>query len=73
MQPVGKTIFFLGLGIAAVGLLIWMLGNKLHWFGSLPGDIRVERPNFKFYAPLMTMLLVSLLLSALLWLIRRFL
>jgi hypothetical protein len=72
MQPIGKIIIFLGLGIAAIGLLIWLFGNKLHWFGNLPGDIRIERPNFKFYAPLMSMLLVSILLSALLWLIRRF-
>ena len=72
MQPFGKIIVFLGLGIAAIGLLIWLLGNKLDWFGNLPGDIRIDRPNFRFYAPLASMLLVSILLSALLWLIRRF-
>ena len=72
MQPFGKIIVFLGLGIAAIGLLIWLLGNKLDWFGNLPGDIRIDRPNFRFYPPLASMLLVSILLSALLWLIRRF-
>jgi hypothetical protein len=63
---------FMGLGIALIGLLIWLLGNKLHWFGNLPGDIRIERANFRFYAPIVSMLLVSILLSALLWVIRRF-
>jgi hypothetical protein len=72
MQPIGKVIMFMGLGIALLGLVIWLFGNKLHWFGNLPGDIRVERPNFRFYAPLMSMLLISILLSALLWVIRRF-
>lgn len=72
MQPIGKIIMLVGLGIALLGLLIWLSGNKLNWFGHLPGDIRVERPNFSFYAPLMSMLLVSILLSAVLWLIRRF-
>jgi len=73
MQPIGKLIFFAGLGIALVGIIIWLLGNRLHWFGNLPGDIRVERPNFKFYAPIVSMLLVSILLSLIMWLIRRFL
>lgn len=71
MQPTGKIIMFAGLGIAFLGLLIWLSGSKFNWFGHLPGDIRVERPNFSFYAPLMSMLPLSILLSALLWLIRR--
>ncbi|MGV3642166.1 MAG: DUF2905 domain-containing protein [Adhaeribacter sp.] len=71
MQPIGKIIMLVGLGIAFLGLLIWLSGDKLNWFGHLPGDIRVERPNFSFYAPLTSMLLLSILLSALLWLIRR--
>jgi hypothetical protein len=73
MQPVGKIIFFVGLGIALIGLIVWLFGNKLNWFGNLPGDIRVERSNFKFYAPIVSMLLLSIFLSLILWLIRRFL
>ena len=72
MPPIGKLIVFVGLGIALVGLIIWLFGNKLHWFGNLPGDIRVERPNFKFYAPIVSMLLLSILFSLIMWLIRRF-
>jgi len=71
MQPVSKLLVLAGLGIALVGIIIWLFGNKLNWFGNLPGDIRVERQNFRFYAPIASMLLVSILLSAILWLIRR--
>jgi hypothetical protein len=72
MQPIGKIILLAGLGIAFLGLIIWLFGDKLNWFGHLPGDIRVERPNFKFYAPLVSMLLLSIFISLLLWVIRRF-
>lgn len=69
----GKTIFLLGLMLAAFGAIIWLGGgNLLGWFGRLPGDIRMERPGFRFYAPFVSMLLVSVILSALLWLWRRF-
>ncbi|QMU28829.1 DUF2905 domain-containing protein [Adhaeribacter radiodurans] len=72
MQPLGKYLVFLGLIIVGLGLLLWLAGNKLSWFGHLPGDIRIEKPNFKFYAPLTSMILVSILLSLVMWLIRRF-
>ena len=71
MQPIGKVLVLVGLGIAFLGLLIWLFGNKLNWFGNLPGDIKMERQNFTFYAPIVSMLLVSILLSGILWLIRR--
>jgi len=71
MQPLGKVLVLAGLGMAFIGLLIWLFGDKLNWFGNLPGDIKVERQNFRFYAPLVSMLLVSILLSSILWLIRR--
>jgi hypothetical protein len=63
--------FLFGLAIAAllVGLL-WPWIDKLP-FGRLPGDIVVERENFRFYLPLTSMLLVSALITVILWLIRR--
>ena len=72
MQPIGKILVLAGLGIVFIGLIIWLFGNKLNWFGNLPGDIRIERPNFKFYAPIVSMLLLSIFISFLLWVIRRF-
>ncbi|WP_242920109.1 DUF2905 domain-containing protein [Pontibacter liquoris] len=72
MQPIGKTIVILGIVLVLVGLVVWLAGDKLNWFGHLPGDIRIERKNVRFYAPFMSMLLLSILLSLLLWLFRRF-
>ena len=72
MPGLGKTLLFVGLAVAATGLIIWLSGNKLNWFGRLPGDVRVEREGFRLYAPFMTMLLISLALSAGIWVINRF-
>ena len=72
MPGLGKTLLFVGLAVAATGLIIWLSGNKLNWFGRLPGDVRVEREGFRLYAPFMTMLLISLALSAVIWVINRF-
>ena len=72
MQPYGKYIVIIGVIIVVIGLLVWLAGDKLNWLGNLPGDIRVERRNFRFYMPITTMILLSVLLSLLLWVIRRF-
>jgi hypothetical protein len=56
-----------------VGLVVYFFGNKLHWMGRLPGDIRVEKNNFRFYFPVTTMILLSLLLTLLVNIIKRFL
>lgn len=61
-----------GLVLVAIGLVVWLAGDKLNWFGHLPGDIRVEGKNTRFYAPITSMLLLSALLSLVLWLIRKF-
>ena len=63
----GKTLLFLGVGIAALGLLI-MLGVP---FGRLPGDIYVRRGSFGFYFPLATSIVLSILLTLILTLFRR--
>ncbi|MDO6388957.1 DUF2905 domain-containing protein [Pontibacter sp. BT731] len=72
MQPIGKYIVIIGIVVVAIGVIVWLAGDKLGWFGHLPGDIRVERENFKFYMPITSMILVSILLSLLLWVFRRF-
>ena len=69
MHP-GKALIIAGLAIAGLGLL-WLLFGKPPFFGRLPGDIAIERPHFRFYFPLGTCLLISLLLSLLFWLFRR--
>ena len=61
-----RTLIIIGLAIAAVGLL-WPLATKLG-LGRLPGDIYIQRDNFTFYAPITTCILISLVLSLILWL-----
>lgn len=68
MPEVGKLLFVLGVTIALLGLLLWFGRWPL---GRLPGDIFVEKEHFRFYFPLVTSLLLSLLLTALLWFLRR--
>jgi hypothetical protein len=72
-QQTGKYIIMAGIGIVIIGLTWYFLGNRLHWLGRLPGDIRIEREGFRFYFPLTTMVLLSLLLSGVLNILRRFL
>ncbi len=72
MQEFGKYIFIAGLLLALIGLVIWGLGDRFAWFGKLPGDIRVVRENFRFYMPITSMVLLSIVLSGLLWVLQRF-
>lgn len=66
----GPLLIVVGLAIVVLGLLAWT--GALSWFGRLPGDVRVERPNMRLYVPIVSMLVVSLALSAISWLVRRF-
>lgn len=70
MTGVGRMLIVAGLVIAAVGALL-LLSGKIPWLGRLPGDILVKREKFTFYFPLATSLLISLLLSLILWLFRK--
>ena len=72
-QNTGKYIVIAGIGIVVIGLLIYFFHDKLNWIGRLPGDIRVEKENFRFYFPITTMILLSALISAILWIIKKFL
>lgn len=65
----GWVLLALGLFIAGIGL-VWLLAGSIPWLGRLPGDIRIERENFRFYFPLATCLLLSLLLSLVIWAVR---
>jgi hypothetical protein len=71
MNDVGKTIFVIGVITMIVGLLLWS-GVGRNWFGRLPGDIRVSGERFSFYFPIVTCLLASLVLTLILWLVRKF-
>ncbi len=64
-----RTLILIGLLVVAIGLL-WPWLSKLP-LGQLPGDIAIRRENFSFYFPVTTMILVSLVLSGLLWMMNR--
>ena len=71
MSDLGRILVVTGLAIAALGGLIWAAGH-VPWFGRLPGDIRVERENFKLYFPLTTCLLISVVVTVIItWLRKR--
>ncbi len=70
MTDLGKVLILTGLILMVVGALL-MLGGKIPFLGRLPGDIVVERPGFTFYFPLGTSILLSVILSVILWLIHR--
>lgn len=68
----GKYIIAGGVLLVFIGVIIYFFHDKLNWIGRLPGDIRVEKDNFRFYFPITTMILFSVIISGVLWLIRRF-
>jgi len=70
MHSIGKTLLTVGLVIAMVGAAILLFG-RIPFLGRLPGDITVQRPGFTLYVPLATSLLLSVLVSLVLWLFRR--
>ena len=66
-----KLLIGAGIVLIAAGLLAWVLQGKLNWLGRLPGDIRIERDNFRFYFPVTTLILVSVLLNLIIWAVRK--
>jgi hypothetical protein len=70
MSDLGRLLMILGVVLLVVGGLL-TLGGKIPWLGRLPGDFYVERDNFRFYFPLATSIVLSLVLSLLLWFFRR--
>lgn len=69
-RALGLLIVTAGLALVVIGLLV--LAGGFGWFGRLPGDIRYERGNVRVYAPVVSMLLASVVLSLVLYVIRRF-
>ena len=65
MIEMGKSLIFLGAGLLLIGIIITYFGDSFRWVDNLPLVIRVERDNFKFYFPIGTMIVLSILLSIL--------
>jgi len=70
MGAIGRILIYLGLFLVIVGIAFTLIG-KIPWLGHLPGDITIERERFTFYFPLATCLIISIILSLVLYLLRR--
>jgi len=71
MRELGKLLVIFGAVAVALGLVLWS-GFAPKWLGRLPGDIRIEREHSAFYFPIVTCIIVSVVLSLLLSIFRRF-
>jgi hypothetical protein len=72
MEQTGKALIIIGVILVIAGLIIYLAGNKLNWFGHLPGDINILRENVRIFIPVASMILLSALLSLILYIIRKF-
>ena len=70
MNEMGKLLVVAGLLMALAGALLWS-GVGRGWLGRLPGDIHYSRGSFHFYFPVVTCLVLSVLLTLILWLFRK--
>ena len=69
MTDLGKFLIMIGIVLVVIGFLLWT-GVGKSWLGRLPGDIHHTKGNFSFHFPIITCLLLSALLTFLLWLFR---
>ena len=70
MNGLGRPLIILGLILVAAGLVV-SFAPRIPWLGRLPGDIYIKKENFSFSFPLTTCILISAVLSFILWLFRK--
>lgn len=70
MTSLGKLLIIFGGAIVILGVLL-LVANKIPFLGSLPGDIKLEKGNYKFYFPITSCIVLSILLTLLLRMFRR--
>jgi hypothetical protein len=70
MTGFGKTLIYIGILLVVVGV-IFFFGGKLPWLGRLPGDLMIERGGYTYYFPLTTCILISVIISLVLYFFRR--
>jgi len=58
----GKYLILVGAAILIIGVVVYFFGGHLKWLGHLPGDIHIERGNFRFYFPITTLILLNVLI-----------
>ena len=62
-MELGKTLIFLGLSVFVLGVFVYFIGDKLSWFGNLFGDLSYRGDGFHVYAPFMSMIVISIVLT----------
>ena len=71
VESLGRILLIAGVVLVTLGLLLYA-SPSIPLLGRLPGDIRIERPGFRVYVPITSCIVVSLLLSGILWILSRF-
>jgi uncharacterized protein HemY len=66
----GKALIIIGVVIAGIGIIL-VLTPKVLWLGKLPGDILIKKDNFRFYFPVTTCIIISIILTLLFYLFKR--
>jgi len=72
MTPVAKLLIAIGLLFIIMGVLTGLFGNLLAWFGKLPGDFHYQNGHFSVYAPLGSMIVISIIINILLYIFSKF-
>jgi hypothetical protein len=71
MAQLAKYLILAGILLVIAGLILYFFGNKFSWLGRLHGDIRVEKENFHFFFPITTMIIISVILSLIVYIIKK--
>ena len=72
-QQTGKYIIASGIFIVIAGILIYFFHDYFKWLGKLPGDIRIEKEKYRFYFPFVTMIVISIVITLIINIFKRFL
>jgi len=70
MGSLGRALIVVGLVLVAIGIVLSFSG-KFSWFGNLPGDVTIQRERFTFYFPITTSIIISIVLSLVLYFFKR--
>ncbi len=71
-QQTGKYIIIGGILVVVAGILVYFFHDYFKWLGKLPGDIRVEKENYRFYFPIVTMIVISIAITIIVNIVKRF-
>ncbi len=71
MGNIAKLLISIGVLFIIMGLFTWVFGGLFSWFGKLPGDIRIQGDNYYFYAPITSMIIISLVLNLLIYIFSK--